>query len=88
MCDDGMAAYERGDYATAFKEWRPLAEQGHADAQSNLGVMYDQGLGVPQNCTEAVKWCHKAAEQGDAAAQYNLGIMCASGEDMGYAAGY
>ena len=41
--DDGMAAYDRGDYATALQEWRPLAEQGHADAQYNLGMMYDKG---------------------------------------------
>ncbi len=43
--DEGMAAYQRGDYATAIREWRPLAEQGHAEAQYNLGLMYDIGLG-------------------------------------------
>ncbi len=43
----GVDAYERGDYDTALKEWRPLAEQGHAQAQLNLGIMYSQGLGVP-----------------------------------------
>ena len=47
--DEGLAAYERGDYATALKEWRPLARQGHADAQYNLGVMYANGQGVPQD---------------------------------------
>ncbi len=35
---EGVAAYERGDYATALREWRPLAEQGDAEAQYNLGV--------------------------------------------------
>ena len=73
--DDGMAAYERGDYATALKEFRPLAEQDHAGAQFNLGVMYDHGYGVPENNTEAVKWFRKAAVQGNAKAQTNLGIM-------------
>ena len=42
--DDGVAAYERGDYATALEEWRPLAEQGDADAQFNLGVMTDGAI--------------------------------------------
>jgi TPR repeat protein len=73
--DDGMAAYERGDYATALKEFRPLAEQGHVVAQFNLGVMYDHGYGVPENNTEAVKWFRKAAVQGNSKAQSQLGIM-------------
>ena len=73
--DDGVAAYESGDYATALKEFRPLAEQGHVVAQFNLGVMYDHGYGVPENNTEAVKWFRKAAVQGNSKAQTNLGIM-------------
>jgi len=43
----GLAAYNQGDYATALKEWRPLAEQGYAPAQFNLGFLYDNGYGVP-----------------------------------------
>ena len=70
----GYAAYQRGDYATALREWEPLAEQGNADAQNNLGLMYDNGQGVPQNDKTAVKWYKLAAEQGDATAQTNLGI--------------
>ena len=77
--DDGLAAYERGDYATALWEWKPLAEQGDARAQYNLGVMYDHGYGVPLNDKEAVKWYRKAAEQGYASAQYNLGFLYYSG---------
>ncbi len=42
---DGVAAYNRGDYATASREMKPLAEQGFAKAQYNLGVMYDKGGG-------------------------------------------
>ena len=45
----GWNAYEKGDYATALREWTPLVDQGDASAQYNLGTMYDQGLGVPQN---------------------------------------
>ena len=45
---DGFDAYDRKDYKTAYKLWLPLAEQGHAKAQHNLGVMYGNGQGVPQ----------------------------------------
>ncbi len=44
-----MAAFDRGDYATALREWRPLAEKGNAIAQSKLGFMYVFGEGVPKN---------------------------------------
>jgi TPR repeat protein len=46
----GIDAANRGDYATALQEWKPLAEQGHASAQYNLGVMYANGYGVTQDC--------------------------------------
>jgi len=54
--DEGLAAYKRGDYATALHEWRPLAEQGYADAQYNLGLMYHSGKGVPQDFVRAYMW--------------------------------
>ena len=78
--DAGEAAYKRGDYATALRELRPLAEQGVAEAQFNLGVMYANGHSVPQDYAEAVKWFRKAAEQGNAKAQTNLGLMYGYGE--------
>ncbi len=53
---EGLAAYERGDYATALRELRPLANQGDADAQHNLGLMYYKGQGVAQDQAVAVKW--------------------------------
>ncbi len=80
--DEGVAAYHRGDYATALREWRPLAEQGDADAQHNLGVMYNTGRGVPQDYAKAVKWFRKAAEQGDGGGQYNLGNMYSDGNGV------
>ena len=73
--DDGVAAYERGDYETAFEEFLPYAEQGDAEAQRLLGVMYGNGVGVPVNYAEAVKWTRLAAEQGNALAQFSLGMM-------------
>ena len=48
--DDADAAIKRRDYATAVRLIRPLAEQGNANAQYSLGVFYDNGLGVPQDC--------------------------------------
>ena len=58
-----------------FEEQQVLAEQGVANAQYSLGLMYDNGRGVPEDDKEAVKWYRKAAEQGYAKAQYNLGAM-------------
>ena len=60
----------------AVKWYRKLAEQGYAQGQCNLGFMYDNGKGVPQNHEEAVKWYRKAAEQGYAHAQRKLESMC------------
>jgi len=77
--EDGKRAYWRGDFATAVQEFRPLAEQGDADAQFRLGVLYYEGEGVPQNDAEAIKWYRKAAEQGLAKAQHNLGYMYGEG---------
>ena len=79
---DGRDAYIKGDYKTAFIEWQPLAEQGHAKAQYNLGLMYDNGEGVLKDDKEAVKWYRKAAEQGHAKAQYNLGVMYINGDGV------
>ena len=72
---DGLDAYKNNDYKKAYKLLLPLAEQGHSNAQFNLGVMYDEGKGVPQDYKEALKWFTKAAEQGNAQAQHNLGVM-------------
>ena len=73
--DKGLQAYDRGDYAAALREWRPLAEQGNPVAQYSLGVLYIHGQGVPQNYAEAVRWYRMAAEQGYADALNNLGVM-------------
>ncbi len=78
--EEGMAAYDRGDYATTLKEWRPLAEQGDRTAQHHLAWLYLIGRGVPQNDEEAVRWFHKAAEQGDSDAQTNLGSLYLLGD--------
>jgi TPR repeat protein len=71
----GLAAAQAGDFATALREWTPLAAQGNAAAQFNLGVAHYVGLGVPQDFAEAEKWLRLAAEQGHADAQSYLGVM-------------
>ena len=79
---DGLNAYTRQDYKEAVKLFRLSAERGNTLAQYNLGVMYTQGLGVPQDDNKAVKWYRLAAEQGLAGAQSNLGLMYESGKGI------
>ena len=62
----GLEAYNAGNYEAALEEWRPLAEQGDAGAQYNLGFMYSNGEGVPQDYAEAAKWYRMAADPGAA----------------------
>ena len=80
--EDGLAAYQHGDYAAALRLLRPLAGQGNPQAQAYLGFMYIEGRGVPQDDAEAVKWLRLSAEQGYAEAQSNLGVMYAEGQGV------
>jgi TPR repeat protein len=80
--EDATSAYQRGDYATALRIVRPLAEQGDAGAQGSLGAFYAYGQGVPQDYALALVWYRKAAEQGDAFAQTGLGVMYANGRGV------
>jgi TPR repeat protein len=70
------------DDAQAVAWYRHAAEQGHANAQFNLGVMYANGRGVPKDDTQAVAWFRHAADVGDADAQFNLGVMYANGRGV------
>ena len=78
----GLAAARAGDFAAAISEWRPLADDGHAEAQFNLGALSEAGLGVPEDLAEAAGWYALAAGQGHARAQYNLGVMYADGRGV------
>jgi TPR repeat protein len=71
----GLAAFKNQDYAAALSDWRPLANQGNAFAQHNLGWFYEKGLGVKADPKTALKWYKNAAEQGNAPAQNNLGAL-------------
>ena len=80
--EDAVSAYQSGDFDTAAKAFRKLADQGDAAAQYNLGFMYDLGQGVPQDYAEAAKWYRLAADQGNAGAQTDLGFMYEYGEGV------
>ena len=71
----GEKAYQSGDYATALREWQPLAEQGQAGPQYQLGLLYGNGKGVTKDDAKARLWHEKAAIQGHTEAQVNLGIL-------------
>ncbi len=71
----GINAFAVGDYQTAADIWLVEAYEGSPDAQFNLGVMYIEGKGVPQNRDDALFWFIKAAENDHIQAQYNLGHL-------------
>lgn len=80
--DTAAASFAAGDYARALAELKPLAEQGDARGEYSLGVMYENGFGVPKDLAEAARWYRKAADQGNTDAQFNLGAMNEHGVGM------
>jgi TPR repeat protein len=80
--EDAKTAYDRGDYTTAMLLLRPLAENGNAESQYRLGVMYAEGQGIVQDYAEAAKWFRKAADQGVAEAQFRLGAAYWRGQGV------
>ena len=80
--EDAVKAYESGDYKTAYRLFKQLAEKGDAHAQSKLGFLYEKGQGAPQDYAEAVKWYRTAAEKGNTLAQYNLGVLYEYGQGL------
>jgi TPR repeat protein len=79
--DEGKTAYDRGDYAKAYKEFK-TAEHEDAVAKFNLGLMYAKGQAVTKDNAEALKWIRQAAEQGYAEAQRLLGVMYYLGQGV------
>jgi TPR repeat protein len=78
----GFEAYEKGDYATALKEFMPLAESGQASAEAAVGQMYFEGKGVKPDMKEAARWLEPAATKGIARAQFLLGKLYLTGEGV------
>jgi TPR repeat protein len=73
--EDGLVARKNSDYEAAIRLLRPLADQGDAQAQYNVGEMYQYGQGVPHDNAIAMNWYQKAAAQGYARAQHHIGFM-------------
>ena len=78
----GLAAYNSGDYATALKLWRPLAERREPRSEAGLGFMYHRGLGLGVDDREAAVWLRRAAEHGQAEGQLMLGVLFYYGRGM------
>jgi hypothetical protein len=80
--DQAAAAFEKGDYAAALKELKPLVAKGDPRSQYAMGVMAENGFGMPKDLVQAATWYRKAAEQGNTDAQFNLGAMYEHGVGM------
>ena len=77
-----LSAYDAGDYAAAFTEWRRLAANGDSESQVALAGLYEAGLGAPRDYREAAGWYHKAAVHGHRTARLNLGELYARGRGV------
>ncbi len=75
----GIVAYQANDLPLAYAAFLAAAEEGHADSQFNVAVMYEKGIGVGKDEKEAVVWYGKSASQGNASAQFNLGVLYENG---------
>ena len=71
----GLSAFKKGNYTSALRVWKPLADKGYSKAQNSMGVMYYNGFGVPQNYRTAAKWFIRAAKQDHKIAQYFLATL-------------
>ena len=80
--NDGWLAYSNGDFKSAAKQWRPLAEKGDAKSQTNLGILYFNGLGVLKDYKQAVRLLKLAGNQGEAEAQFILGKIYVDGDGV------
>ncbi|UYN93879.1 MAG: sel1 repeat family protein [Enhydrobacter sp.] len=80
--EDGKAAYDRGDDASALEIWGAAADKGDADAQFWMGVLCDLGRGMAQDHAAAAQWYRRAADQGHVVAQHNLAHMYEAGHGL------
>lgn len=76
----GYAEFKMGHYLAAEAIWQVLAEQGNTEANFNLGILFEDGLGVEQNLSQALQYYQRAAIAGSSKAQYRLGVIYSAGE--------
>ena len=79
---DGARYFRQADYTHALASWRPLADKGNSVAQNDLGILYLDGKGVPQNISEAVRYLSLSAAAGSALGQNNLGGLYRDGKGV------
>lgn len=79
QADTGVAAFERGHFYTALREWTRQANAGDARAMSNIGLLYERGYAVRQDYAEAMRWYRRAANAGLPEALHNLGMLYHNG---------
>lgn len=77
--EKGIAAYQADNLPLAYREFRASADEGHADSQFNVALMFEKGMGVEKDEKQAVVWYEKSATQGNASAQFNLGVLYENG---------
>jgi hypothetical protein len=75
-------AFDRANYATALRVWLPLAEGGDPAAQTNVGEIFEKGLGVPPDYVAAAVWYRRGAERGSSRAAINLGQLYEQGHGV------
>lgn len=80
--EEGKQAYLNQDYERALEILKPLAEEGHSQAQITLGLMYDYGQGVEKDSAESIKWYRMAAEQGVPLVQHDIGVKYFQGQGV------
>lgn len=80
--EDGKKAYLAQDYDRALEILKPLAENGNAQAQITMGLMYDYGHGVEKSASESIKWYLMAAEQGVPLVQHDMGVKYFQGQGV------
>jgi TPR repeat protein len=80
--EEGLSAYERGDFATAVELWRPLAHRGDAEAEAGMGLLFSTGEGVAQDYKEAARWLRSAADKGDVNGLRTLGHLYRLGQGV------
>lgn len=80
--DAGLAAYDRGDYRSAYDLWLPIAQQGDLAAMRNVAHLLRHGQGVPRDLETAARWYSSAAQRGLTGAQVNLAEMFYDGEGI------
>ncbi|TYA58909.1 tetratricopeptide repeat protein [Formosa maritima] len=75
----GLKAVDADNMPQAFQEFLEAAKEGHIDSQFNVALMYEQGLGVSKNESEALFWYESSASRGNSGAQFNLGVLYENG---------